>query len=399
MRKNSEIEQLIKKMLVDLEEFTKTDEFYKEDMKDMSFRVQWKICGYDFYQIFEKDGYEHKFGKILPNPDFTFVVRNEESAIKFLKGELLGLRYASRKSYDGRIKIVQRVGWSTIKTENGEKKRPVEKFFMTVKFDKEKKFHPASLSKIPTFRNYRQSKSSPKLGRKSYGSYIPVNQFVGEHENTIIPLKVFEHFLSKVSVIVMEDICGCRHYRECKNHDVSIGCMHIGRDMLNRDLQDLEPGMPEDVPGRLATKEEAIERVRLAYESGLMPLLGKGGMEGQNGPNTGKLMSMCFCCPCCCVNGIVTRNGTSALKLFNRMEGLHVEVDRDICVGCGECVEVCAFKGMDMIDGKAEVNQRRCLGCGKCEIACPNDAISIYFDDPSRVDDFINTLDSVVDVS
>ncbi|GAH17805.1 unnamed protein product, partial [marine sediment metagenome] len=247
--KNSEIEQLIKKMLVDLEDFTKTDEFYKEDMKDMSFRVQWKICGYDFYQIFEKDRYEHKFGEILPNADFTFVIRNEESAIKFLKGELLGLRYASRKSYNGRIKIVQRVGWSTVKTENGEKKRPVEKFFMTVKFDKEKKFHPASLSKIPTFRNYRQSKSSPKPERRSYGSYIPVNKFVGEHENTIIPLKVFEHFLSKASVIVMEDICGCRHYRECKNHDVSIGCMHIGQDMLKRDLQDLEPGMPEDVPG------------------------------------------------------------------------------------------------------------------------------------------------------
>ena len=89
----------------------------------------------------------------------------------------------------------------------------------------------------------------------------------------------------------------------------------------------------------------------------------------------------------------------SALKLLNRMVGLHVEVDKEICVGCGECLEICAFKGMEMIDDKAEVNQNRRLGCGKCEMTCPNGAISIYFDDISRVEEFINTLDSVVDVS
>ena len=62
-------------------------------------------------------------------------------------------------------------------------------------------------------------------------------------------------------------------------------------------------------------------------------------------------------------------------------------------------MEVCAFKGMEMIDGKAEVNQKRCLGCGRCESACPNEAISIYFDDISRIDEFINTLESHVDVT
>ena len=93
------------------------------------------------------------------------------------------------------------------------------------------------------------------------------------------------------------------------------------------------------------------------------------------------------------------RNGTSDIKLVNRMEGLHVEVDKEICVGCGECLEICAFKGMEMIDGKANVHQDRCLGCGKCEMTCPNGAISIYFDDISRVDEFINTLESHVDVT
>ena len=53
----------------------------------------------------------------------------------------------------------------------------------------------------------------------------------------------------------------------------------------------------------------------------------------------------------------------------------------------------------EMIDGKAEVNQKRCLGYGKCETTCPNGAISIFFDDISRIDEFINTLESYVDVT
>lgn len=407
MKRNSEIEQLIKNVLVDLEDFTKTDKVYKEDFKDTSFKLQWKICGFNFYQIFERDRYEHKFGGIRPNPDLSLIIRNEESAIKFLKGEIYGISYVSRKSYEGGFKVTRRIGWQTIKKENGEKKRPIEKIFLTVKFDKEKVwgpskrmgYHPSMLTKLPMFRSFREANTSTQRGRKRFGGYIPINKSLGTYKNTIIPMKVFEHFLSKAAYIVMEDTCGCRHMRECKHHDVSIGCMHIGRDMEKRDLQDLEPGMPEDVPGRIATAEEAIERVRLAYENGLMPLLGSSGMAGENSPNTGKAMSMCFCCPCCCINGIFTRNGTSALKLFNRMEGLHVEVDKEICVGCGDCVEICAFNGMEMIDGKAEVNQNRCLGCGKCEMTCPNGAISIYFDDISRVDEFISTLDSVVDVS
>ena len=71
------------------------------------------------------------------------------------------------------------------------------------------------------------------------------------------------------------------------------------------------------------------------------------------------------------------------------MEGLTVTVDEDLCVGCGDCLEVCVFKGMSWVDDKAVVNQTRCLGCGRCAKACQNDAISIVFDDNSRVNELI----------
>ena len=89
----------------------------------------------------------------------------------------------------------------------------------------------------------------------------------------------------------------------------------------------------------------------------------------------------------------------SLSTLYQKMDGLTIEVDQDICTGCGECLEVCVFKGMEWINEKARVNQKRCLGCGRCEDTCPNGAISIQFDDVSRVNELINKLEVHVDVT
>ena len=70
-----------------------------------------------------------------------------------------------------------------------------------------------------------------------------------------------------------------------------------------------------------------------------------------------------------------------------------------LCVGCEECLEVCVFNGMEMIDNKAVVNQKNCLGCGRCETTCPNDAISISITDISYVDKLIKDLEAHVEVS
>jgi ferredoxin len=111
---------------------------------------------------------------------------------------------------------------------------------------------------------------------------------------------------------------------------------------------------------------------------------------------------MCFCCSCCCLNAKVTTHGSVAIaNLGNskRMKGVTVNVNKDLCVGCGECLEICKFRGMEMHDGIAEVNQKRCLGCGRCEQICQNNAIKITIDDESRVNELIELLESYVDVA
>ncbi len=389
---NKELETLFEKMLKEQEKITREDEIYNEDIKDFSLKLNWEILDLRGYQIFEKDNYSYKFGEVLDNPDMTITFNDPVPARKFLSGERILYTYVFDKEYKGMIEFEYVTKEETIITDKEKKKvlRPKEPFF-TARFDEGKTYHPFFLGKIPMFRKLRGDLSN-EIKEKFYGSYVPINQSLGTYENQVIPYKVFKHFIDKADGIVVEDICGCRLKNECKHHDVSIGCMHIGSETKNIDLEDLEWGMREKVPGRFTTKEEALERVRRAIEGGLIPLLGTINP-------TGHLMSMCFCCSCCCVNGKAITHGPSNPRIYKRIEGLTVEVDPDICVGCGECLEVCVFKGMEIIDDKAHVNQKRCLGCGRCEMTCPNKAISIEFDDSTRVKALIEKLETYVDVS
>jgi len=47
------------------------------------------------------------------------------------------------------------------------------------------------------------------------------------------------------------------------------------------------------------------------------------------------------------------------------------------CIGLGDCVDVCEFDGIGIIDGVARVNRENCTACGMCVKTCPQSIIKL----------------------
>ncbi|HEY3345050.1 MAG TPA: 4Fe-4S binding protein [Anaerolineaceae bacterium] len=55
-----------------------------------------------------------------------------------------------------------------------------------------------------------------------------------------------------------------------------------------------------------------------------------------------------------------------------------VEIDQDLCDGCGQCAQACHEGAIEMVDGKAHLaSETACDGLGNCLPACPTGAIRI----------------------
>ena len=54
-----------------------------------------------------------------------------------------------------------------------------------------------------------------------------------------------------------------------------------------------------------------------------------------------------------------------------------IEIDRDLCSGCGLCVAVCPTGTLSLADGKATVSGEASISCGHCAAVCPQEAIRV----------------------
>ena len=77
-----------------------------------------------------------------------------------------------------------------------------------------------------------------------------------------------------------------------------------------------------------------------------------------------------------------SNNNERAVKSKKRAKG-RVFINRELCKGCGFCVEFCPFGVLEMSDGFNEkgyhppeaVNPEACTGCDLCGMYCPDFAI------------------------
>ncbi len=67
------------------------------------------------------------------------------------------------------------------------------------------------------------------------------------------------------------------------------------------------------------------------------------------------------------------------MKSLRYLEGVvTIQLDREVCVGCSMCIEVCPHGVFRVQNKKAELIDRDgCMECGGCAMNCPVEAIRL----------------------
>jgi NAD-dependent dihydropyrimidine dehydrogenase PreA subunit len=211
-----------------------------------------------------------------------------------------------------------------------------------------------------------------------------------DSEDIILPSRVVETFIEKANYLWIMDTCICREATGCKDYPIELGCLFMGEAAMN-----INPKL-----GRRVTREEALEHERKCREAGLFQLIGRNRIDTRwlnVRPGT-KLLTVCNCCPCCCLWKILPVLAPKVSDKVHRMPGVKVTVT-DRCIGCGTCEREACFAAAIHVEGDRAVISDECRGCGNCVEVCPEGAIELTIEDPSFMDSLIPRISSLVDVT
>jgi len=219
---------------------------------------------------------------------------------------------------------------------------------------------------------------------------IQVNQPVGTLREMVLPSEVVEYFIERANYHWIMNTCICRDAEKCQDYPIDLGCLFLGEATL-----EINPQL-----GRRVPKEEALEHVRRCREAGLVHLIGRNKLDTMwlgVGPGE-KLLTICNCCPCCCLWRVLPHIAPQIGEKISRMPGVTVGVD-DHCVGCGTCTQdVCFVGAIQLVEGRAIISQA-CRGCGRCVSICPQESIKIWVDYGQFIEKSIVRISQLVDVA
>jgi ferredoxin len=220
---------------------------------------------------------------------------------------------------------------------------------------------------------------------------IPVGRFIERPESLTVPSFIVEHFIRKANYHWIMDFCICRESSKCRNYPVGLGCIFLGRAAM-----DINPKF-----GRCVTSKEALSHATKCREAGLVHLIGRNKLDSVwlgVGPGN-KLLTICNCCPCCCLWKILPTIKPEIGNKVCRMPGISVRVG-DQCLGCGTCTKnVCFVDAIHIEESHAVINQKACRGCGRCVDNCPNGAIELVIESKEFINESIKRISDVVDVT
>lgn len=219
---------------------------------------------------------------------------------------------------------------------------------------------------------------------------IPVNRDIQKGSDMVLPSQILEYFIEKANYHWVMNFCICRESMKCEDYPINLGCLFLGEAVLG-----INPHI-----GRQVTKKEALKHIKRCQEAGLVHMVGRNKLDASwLGIKPGnKLLSICNCCPDCClwrITPILTKKIGQKVK---KMPGVNVKVT-DKCIGCGTCIQgVCFVDAIHLVNKRA-VLSKECRGCGRCVEICPQKAIELTIDDELFIKKSIKQIDTLVDVT
>jgi len=218
---------------------------------------------------------------------------------------------------------------------------------------------------------------------------VVVNQAI-QPENVMLPSEVVDHFIRQASHRWIMSHCICRDAAHCKDYPIELGCVFLGEPVTR-----INPQL-----GRLASLEETLAHVQRCREAGLFHMIGRdrldtlwlGTFPGQ------RLLTICNCCPCCCLFKIMPNLNAEINTRVTRMPGVTLTV-AETCIGCGKCTKGACFVNAIHLgaDGRAFISDD-CRGCGHCVEVCPTHSIELHISESNFVEESIRKLSGSVDI-
>ncbi|UCE09236.1 MAG: 4Fe-4S binding protein [Candidatus Thorarchaeota archaeon] len=219
---------------------------------------------------------------------------------------------------------------------------------------------------------------------------IELSTSLGQPEEAALPSEIVHRLIDQAEFHWIMNFCICRDSSDCKDYPTKMGCLFMGEA-----AKDINPLL-----GRPVGKEEAHEYARRCREEGLVHLIGRNKLDAVwlgVGPEE-KLLTVCNCCPCCCLWKILPDVNPEIGRKVTKMVGVDVKVT-DACAGCGTCTEgVCFVDAITLVDGKSVIGAE-CRGCGRCVEVCPEGAIELTIEDDRFLEESLARVSAKVDVT
>jgi len=253
------------------------------------------------------------------------------------------------------------------------------------------RFRLANLTNYPVFRGLLDKLFFEKdnMFYITKDNVVEMNKTVELSDNYVLPSNIVDHFIEVANYHWIMDFCICRKSDRCEDYPIELGCLFLGEA-----AKDIDPEL-----GRTVTEEEALEHVEKCREAGLVHLIGRNKLDPvwlDVSPGK-KLMTICNCCPCCCLWKMLPDLRQDISGKVKKLPGVDIKANES-CVGCGKCTEVCFVDAIRVEEGRAVIKED-CRGCGRCVEACPEEAIEIRISGVEYYQKSIEDLEDAVDIS